>query len=442
MAAYYNEIDPDACAVLRQCIADGLIAPGDVDSRSIVDVQTEDLRGYTQAHFFAGGGLWSVAARLAGWPDDKPLWTGSCPCQSFSVAGKRLGTDDPRHLWPHLFRLFRECRARGYGPPVLVGEQVSGKAGYGWLDGVRADLATEGYACRARDIPACAVDAPHKRNRLYWIAVEHAASVGRGEGRSEHGFRGRWPAAASADAPGALADSRCKLGRARSGDAGNGPVGADIHEQGVPQVDAFGSGLEGQCGYVDGVGQPGRIGSQQDGPLATTDDRDGSGALAYGDGKPSQARNAGPISRRSEPERPTVESQRRDDCGRYGNVADMHQPVVQGQSPAGQQPRDQPHERIGRRNGTFWSDAEWIVCHDGKARRAKSGIRDVADGIPGRDDPVDPQGASGEEPLSYRLLVPSFKGRIPAWRIAGNAIVPQLAAEVLRAYLDIEGLNG
>jgi hypothetical protein len=64
VAAYYNEIDSDAAEVLQELIRDGVIAPGDVDTRSIKDVQPDDLRGYTQCHFFAGGGLWSVAADL------------------------------------------------------------------------------------------------------------------------------------------------------------------------------------------------------------------------------------------------------------------------------------------------------------------------------------------------------------------------------------------
>lgn len=188
MSAYYNEIDPSACAVLRELIARDVIAPGDVDDRSIKEVTPNDLHGYTQVHFFAGGGLWSVAARLAGWPDERPLWTGSCPCQPFSAAGKGAGTDDPRHLWPDLHRLVSSCR-----PPIVMGEQVAGAAGYGWFDGVRADLARETYACRAVDIPACAIDAPHQRNRLYWIALDDGISQGlegqrgnvdRGEGRS------------------------------------------------------------------------------------------------------------------------------------------------------------------------------------------------------------------------------------------------------------------
>jgi len=163
--AYYNEIDPYAAEWLRNLIKAGHIIDGEVDTRSIVDVSPDDLRGFTQAHFFAGIAGWSHALRLAGWSDDRKIWTGSCPCQPFSVAGKGKGTDDERHLWPHFFRLIRGCR-----PPVVMGEQVSGAAGYGWLDGVRSDLESESYTIEGVDIPACAVNAPHIRQRLYWVA--------------------------------------------------------------------------------------------------------------------------------------------------------------------------------------------------------------------------------------------------------------------------------
>lgn len=118
--AYYNEIDPYKAAWIRNLIKAGEIAPGVVDTRSIEDVHPDELREYTQCHFFAGVGIWSYALRKAGWPDDYPVWTGSCPCQPFSAAGSRKGSDDSRHLWPAFFRLIEARR-----PAIVFGEQVS-----------------------------------------------------------------------------------------------------------------------------------------------------------------------------------------------------------------------------------------------------------------------------------------------------------------------------
>lgn len=89
MTAYYNEVDPYAAEWLRNLILCGLIAPGDVDERSIEDVTPADLRGYTQCHFFAGIGVWSYALRMAQWPDSRPVWTGSCPRPSGTLARLR-----------------------------------------------------------------------------------------------------------------------------------------------------------------------------------------------------------------------------------------------------------------------------------------------------------------------------------------------------------------
>ena len=175
MTAYYNEIDPFKAEVLREAIKAGAIAPGDVDERSIADIDPAELVGYTQCHFFAGGGFWSLALRQAGWPDDRPVWTGSCPCPSFSVAGKGEGFNDPRHLWPKWYRLIRECR-----PPAVFGEQVAAAIGHGWLDLVCGDLEAEGYAIAPAVLGAHSVGAPHIRQRLYFVAKSEGIRRGSG----------------------------------------------------------------------------------------------------------------------------------------------------------------------------------------------------------------------------------------------------------------------
>ncbi len=162
---YYNEFDKFSASWLRDLIKSNLIPNGIVDERSIVDVEPEDLKEFTQCHFFAGIGGWSYALQLAGWPAERPVWTGSCPCQPFSTAGKQKGKTDERHLWPAWFKIIRKCR-----PPTIFGEQVASAVAHGWLDDVYQGLESEGYACGAAVLPACSVGAPHKRNRLFFVA--------------------------------------------------------------------------------------------------------------------------------------------------------------------------------------------------------------------------------------------------------------------------------
>jgi DNA (cytosine-5)-methyltransferase 1 len=185
--AYYNEFKPEAAHMLRQLIKDGLIADGDVDERSITEVRADDLKGYTQCHFFAGIGLWSVALRLAGCDDNKPVWTGSCPCQPFSSAGKQKGKSDERHLWPVWFELIRQSK-----PPIVFGEQVPAAISHGWWDDVADDLEREGYTTRAEIRPACSVGRPHKRDRLWFVADTISEGLQRHGGyEPKHGKEGR-----------------------------------------------------------------------------------------------------------------------------------------------------------------------------------------------------------------------------------------------------------
>lgn len=196
MVAYYNEIDPYAAQWLRNLIAAGHIAPGEVDERSIVDVQPDDLKGFTQCHFFAGIGGWSYALRLAGWPDDRAVWTGSCPCQPFSIAGKGNGASDDRHLWPAMFRLIRESR-----PDVFFGEQVATAVGKGWLDEVHSDLDAIGYGVGATILTAEGVGAPHKRERIYFVS-----DPGRTDATGRDADRRRFEVASQVEGVGSYAD--------------------------------------------------------------------------------------------------------------------------------------------------------------------------------------------------------------------------------------------
>lgn len=96
------------------------------------------------------------------------ILTGGFPCQPYSVAGKRLGKEDERHLWPHMLRAIREIK-----PYWVVGENVSGLINWNGgvvFDEVQTDLENEGYEVIPFVLPACGVDAPHKRDRVWFIA--------------------------------------------------------------------------------------------------------------------------------------------------------------------------------------------------------------------------------------------------------------------------------
>lgn len=162
---YYNDNDPRAAAWLRELIAAGHLPPGTVDERSILEIKPSDLAGFDQCHFFAGIGGWPLALRWAGLEGVAGIWTGSCPCQPLSCAGKRQGHADERHLWPAFHALIAERR-----PATVFGEQVASKDGREWFAGVRLDLEGLGYACGGADLCAAGVGAPHRRQWLFWVA--------------------------------------------------------------------------------------------------------------------------------------------------------------------------------------------------------------------------------------------------------------------------------
>lgn len=346
MSAYYNEFDPYAAAWLRNLIKAGHVPAGEVDERSIVDVAPADLAGFQQCHFFAGIGGWSLAARLAGWPDDREMWTGSAPCQPFSVAGQGKAQADDRHLWPHLFRLVSARR-----PAVLMGEQVAAAVGKDWLDGIATDLEGIGYACGAAVVPACAVDAPHRRDRLWFVADAHGQRL---EGRELLPER----------------DDQRPAGARGVADAGSGRRG------------------ESCAGEME----------------------QSRGAEAVGAG--------------------------------YGDVADAsgeRRQQVPGSSHGDESADEgwpaQLHHVIAGHGESRWSGAAWIIGHDGKARRVGTRVRRVVDGLsPGVAGMCAARYA--EEVEMIPLLAHGVPARVGKLRAFGNAIVPQVAAEVIGAYLD------
>jgi len=183
MKAYYNEFDPHAAAWLRQLIANGLIMDGVVDDRSIIEVEPEDLKGFTRHHFFAGIGGWELALQLANWPIDRPVCTASLPCQPFSVAGAQKGKEDERHLLPHFIDLVKQCNFQ-----TIFGEQVPGAIKHGWLDDLCLEMEREKYAVGRIVLTAAGEGAPHIRQRLYWVAdsIDKGSDTVKRMGDSKH----------------------------------------------------------------------------------------------------------------------------------------------------------------------------------------------------------------------------------------------------------------
>lgn len=319
---YYNEFDPFAAQWLRALIMECLIPFGDVDERSITEVMADDLKGYTQCHFFAGIGGWSYALYLAGWPPDRPVWTGSCPCQPFSSAGNRRGKGDDRHLWPVWFNLIRKCR-----PATIFGEQVSSAIAHGWLDDVYQGLESEGYAVGSAVLPACGVGAPHKRDRLWFVADS-----------TDEGFQ-------------------------------------DGREQSVVQP-CQKSKFE-RCGSDGALADPAVNGRRQ----GNTD-----------------------AGRRSEGVRAEQRAVSSDHCN--GDVADTGNAGSQRYGQSGEQP---VQEGWQREEGLSWESGVWLDCPDGKQRLVEPGVPLLAHGVP---------------------------NRVGKLRGYGNAIVPQVAAEFVGAFMD------
>ena len=412
MAAFYNEIDPYSAAWLRRLIAAGHIADGVVDERSIEDIHPAELREFTQCHFFAGIGVWSRSLRGAGWPDDRGVWTGSCPCQPFSAAGKGAGFADERHLWPAFHHLIAECR-----PPVVFGEQVASKDGLAWLDLVRTDLEAAGYAAGAADLCAAGIGAPHIRQRLWWVAD---ANIQRGRGRElGHGNATDAGIASEthrlADARGGLDNNNntglegqrgghCTAGGRHGavrpvGEAGESVGLADAqHDDGradEPRWRPQGRVVDGRCGADGGLA---------DAEVAVLGRAVGQGHIRHADGSD---RESGGLADASGAGRREITGSALGDEEAHGREGwNRREPDANHQSASNGEDR-----RASPTHG-FWGDADWLFCRDGKWR------------------PVEPT----TFPLAHGAAA-----RVGRLRAYGNAIVPQVAETFIRAYLDIRG---
>jgi DNA (cytosine-5)-methyltransferase 1 len=402
MAAYYNEHDPKAAAWLRELIRDGLIADGEVDTRSIVDVRPADLRGFQQCHFFAGIGGWSYALRLAGWPDDRAVWTGSCPCQPFSAAGKGHGEADTRHLWPAWFKLIRECR-----PRVVFGEQVAAAARTGWIDAVFADMEGVDYACGAVVLGAHSVGAPHLRQRLWFVAKSNGEH---GMAQSERAERRPWRTGRDG------ADS----GRSRGELAGPSEIGllADWFVAESNGRDTLNGGL--QRGGKHGLRAQGGC---TDGPAGVAErakdgmaDHDGEGRSERGPSHDDHGRDA----RGHDVDGRGAHGERMGDASGTGQARERDElPGAQSE-----------HEwRAASEPGGSWTDLEWLPCRDGNARPTQRGLFPMVTRLPSGLVP------SGDPSASYAN--DTAEARVMRLRGYGNAIVPQVAAEFIQAYLEV-----
>lgn len=401
MTAYYNEFDKKKAEGLRELIKEEVIAPGDVDTRSIKEVSAEDVKGYTQCHWFAGVGVWSYALRLAGWDDETPVWTGSCPCQGFSTAGKGKGFDDPRHLWPDWFRLIQECR-----PPIIFGEQVEAAIKKQWLDLVQDDMEGKDYAFGKIVLPACSIGAPHLRQRIWFMAyTERFRSKWRRSSETSHdvfnGYQEGEREYSREETEGLLSISGCAVSDSSS---------VRLNERGKTES----LEIQGEC--------------------------------SIGEGEQKRSEFDGELSRRFERL-----------CGISSEtLSDTSGERSQGfglQRFGGSRERTLRESRLER---GFWGDVEWLPFKDGKQRITKSSVVQVADdSTPGIRQMPDSSGTQLEKKMIYPLVNKSQdsshlpldeidldntpEARTMRLHAYGDAIVAELAAEVISTgmeYLD------
>lgn len=388
---YYNENDPNAAAWLMALMEDGLIPEGHVDVRSIRDVSAADLVGYTQCHFFAGIGGWPLALQIAGWPRERRIWTGSCPCQPFSAAGKLKGQEDERHLWPAFADLIRAGK-----PSVVAGEQVASKLGRVWLAGVFADLEGMGYRRAGANLCSAGVGSPNIRQRLYWVADCESTGAGQGERRirevdSGHSETGR------------LADAAIQ--RERSGESEGDSRGGVVVAGSESWSDCNDNGetgrMEKSCSKGERRGLEREPGDGTKEEAERVDDRDR--------GRSSSCTAA--VSR----------------------MGDSNEQGLEGRGERGERAGE-----LSARQASPWREYDIVQCRDGRQRRipkgsVESGIQCMVDGIQPGMDTLWHQG--------YPLAWQKIESRPAILKGIGNAINPYIAAEFIRAYMQAELLT-
>lgn len=262
------------------------------------------------------------------------LICGGFPCQPVSLAGRRQGKDDARWLWPAMRDVISHVE-----PTWVLGENTPGLITMG-LDGVLLDLETLGYACRTFVVPACAVNAPHRRDRVFIVA--HASRGGFDQGSTS------------------LPEQ-----------AGGETLAGDGSEE-------FVADAAGHSNFCQGSDPKGALPERSPGGPC------GCGAMVNANSQPPQRWGVPGVvsSQTGAAQREPQERQRCRDAvvypgqgtGAMGNTPGVRRGlgrIAQGEHRHAQQ-------------ASAWSDAEWITGKDGKARRVKPGVRLLAHGVPGR----------------------------------------------------------
>ena len=306
------------------------------------------------------------------WRNQDIILTGGFPCQPFSVAGKQLGTEDDRHLWPEMLRVIREV-----GPRWIVGENVRGLVNWSGglvFDQVQADLEAEGYEVLPFMVPDCAVNAPHRRDRVWFVAY-----------RPNAGDEGVREPEISANKLRPTADT----GKQRCDDGGNNREERHISRNVNGDAKKNKSERDGRVGGAGSIGE-------------TTKNPIGSGRL-YGEheqdgGRPDTAKTGEGVDDRPE---------------RHGSdevIADATSDRFKGRSNSGELRSEGEGREQRLTNLGGFSRADW------------------------QDFPTQPPVCNGDDGLSARLDGITFsKWRQESIKAGGNAVVPQVVFQIFKA---------